>query len=271
MRKHYYDIMSVTSRPIGDLLREWRQRRRKSQLELSLDAEISTRHLSFLETGRSQPSREMVLRLAERLDVPLRDRNVLLHAAGYATVFPERPLDDPGLQIARRAVEQVLAGHEPYPALAVNRHWTLVASNQATMRLVDGVDAELLKPPVNVLRLALHPAGMAPRTANLGEWRAHLLARLTHEIQISGDPVLIRLLRELRDYPAPDDTAHVADEAAFVIPLKLIAPTGVLTFFSTTTVFGTPVDITLSELAVEAFYPADAATAEALRRQGASC
>ena len=258
--------MSVTARPIGDLLREWRQRRRMSQLELSLDAEISTRHLSFLETGRSQPSREMVLRLAEQLDVPLRDRNVLLHAAGFASVFPERPLDDPALRVARAAVDQVLAGHEPYPALAVDRHWTLIASNAATQRLIGDVDAALLQPPVNVLRLALHPAGVAPRTANLGEWRAHLLARLGHQIQISGDPVLVRLLRELRNYPAPDDTMHDVDANAFVVPFRLITDAGTLSFFSTITVFGTPVDITLSELAVESFYPADPATAEALRR-----
>ncbi len=258
--------MSVTVRPVGDLLREWRQRRRMSQLELSLEAEISTRHLSFLETGRSQPSREMVLRLAERLDVPLRDRNLLLHAAGYASVFPERTLDDPALRIARQAVDQVLAGHEPYPALAVDRHWTLVASNAATRRVVAGVDAALLEPPVNVMRLALHPAGLAPRTANLGEWRAHLLSRLGHQIQVSGDPVLIRLLRELRDYPSPGDAEHEVDSAAFVVPFRLITDDGTLAFFSTTTVFGTPVDVTLSELAVEAFYPADATTAEALRR-----
>ena len=232
--------MSVTVRPIGDLLREWRQRRRLSQLELSLEAEISTRHLSFLETGRSQPSREMVLRLADQLDVPLRDRNLLLHAAGYAPVFPERPLDDPALRIARQAVDQVLAGHEPYPALAVDRHWTLIASNAATGRLIAGVDAALLRPPVNVLRLALHPAGMAPRTANLGEWRAHLLARLGHQIQVSGDPALIRLLRELRDYPAPDDAATDVDPAAFVVPFKSTTDAGMLAFFSTTTVFGTP-------------------------------
>ena len=258
--------MSVTVRPVGDLLREWRQRRRKSQLELSLEAEISTRHLSFLETGRSQPSREMVLRLAEQLDVPLRDRNLLLHAAGYATVFPERPLDDPALRIARQAVDQVLAGHEPYPALAVDRHWTLIAANNATTRLLGGVDAKLLKPPVNVMRLALHPTGLAPRTANLGEWRAHLLVRLGHQIQVTGDPMLIRLLRELRDYPAPEDASHEIDTAAFVVPFRLNTDAGTLAFFSTTTVFGTPVDITLSELAVEAFYPADAATADALRQ-----
>lgn len=255
----------MTVRPVGDLLREWRQRRRLSQLELSLDAQISTRHLSFLETGRSQPSRDMVLRLAEQLDVPLRDRNVLLQAAGYASVFPERPLDDPALHTARQAVDQVLDGHDPYPALAVDRHWTLVAANAASRRLMGDVDNSLLQPPVNVLRVALHPSGLAPRTANLAEWRAHLLARLGHQIQVSGDPALVRLLRELRDYPAPDDGAHEVDGNAFVVPFKLITAQGTLTFFSTVTVFGTPVDITLSELAVEAFYPADAATADALR------
>ena len=258
--------MMDTIRPVGDLLREWRQRRRLSQLDLACEAEISTRHLSFLETGRSRPSREMVLHLAEQLDIPLRDRNVLLQAAGFAPVFPERPLDDPALHAARLAIDQVIAGHEPYPAVAVDRHWTLIAANDATRRLLMGVDATLLRPPVNVLRLALHPQGLAPRTANLGEWRAHLLARLRRQIEVSGDPVLGRLLRELSEYPAPKD-AHdgVGDSAAVVVPFRLITDSGVLAFFSTITVFGTPVDITLSELALEAFYPADAATAEALR------
>src|SRR5439155_15746582 len=191
--------MVAAVHPVGDLLREWRQRRRLSQLDLSLEAEISTRHLSFLETGRSQPSRDMVLHLAEQLDIPLRDRNILLQAAGYAPVFPERPLDDPALQAARHAIDQVLAGHEPYPAIAVDRHWTLIASNSATQRLLVDIDAELLRPPVNVLRLALHPRGLAPRTANLGEWRDHLLTRLHRQVEISADPVLVRLLRELRD------------------------------------------------------------------------
>jgi transcriptional regulator with XRE-family HTH domain len=257
--------MSVTVRPIGDLLREWRQRRRLSQLELALEADISTRHLSFLETGRSQPSREMVLRLAEQLNVPLRDRNLLLHAAGYAAVFPERPLDDPALRTAREAVDQVLAGHEPYPALAVDRHWTLIAANAAAARLMQDVDRALLDPPVNVLRVALHPAGLAPRTDNLGAWRAHLLGRLGHQVQVTGDPVLIRLLRELKAYPAPEQPPHDVDANAFVVPFRLRTARGTLAFFSTTTVFGTPVDITLSELAVEAFYPADTATADALR------
>jgi transcriptional regulator with XRE-family HTH domain len=258
--------MMNTVRPIGDLLREWRQRRRLSQLDLSLEAEISARHLSFLETGRSQPSREMVLHLAEQLDVPLRDRNILLQAAGYAPVFPERRLDDPALQAARLAIDQVLTGHEPYPAVAIDRHWTLIASNSATRRLLADVDAELLRPPVNVLRLALHPRGLAPRTANLGEWRDHLLARLRRQVDISADPVLVRLLRELRDYPAPDEANGDHDTNAVAVPFRLITEAGVLAFFSTTTVFGTPVDITLSELAVEAFFPADQQTAEALRR-----
>ena len=259
--------MSVTVRPIGDLLREWRQRRRLSQLELSLDAEISTRHLSFLETGRSQPSREMVLRLAEQLDVPLRDRNLLLHAAGYASVFPERPLDDPALRIARQAVDQVLAGHEPYPALAVDRHWTLIASNAATGR--DCSPAWMRRccsrrSTCCVWRCIRRGWRRAPPISPSGARICS--ARLGHQIQVSGDPVLIRLLRELRDFPSPDEPAHDVDTTAFVVPFRLVTDAGTLAFFSTTTVFGTPIDITLSELAVEAFYPADAATADALRQ-----
>jgi len=258
--------MSNTVRPVGDLLREWRQRRGLSQLDLALDAEISARHLSFLETGRSRPSRDMVLNLAERLDVPLRDRNVLLHAAGFAPVFPERPLTDPALQLARHAVDQVLAGHEPFPALAVDRHWNLVAANKMSERLMAGVSPALLHPPINVLRVSLHPEGLAPRTVNLAEWRAHLLTRLRHQIDVTSDPVLIRLLRELRDYPAPAESHPDPDAAAVIVPFRMLAEGRTLSFFGTVTVFGTPVDITLSELALEAFYPADAVTAEALRQ-----
>ena len=260
--------MGTSIQPVGDLLREWRQRRRMSQLDLALEAEISTKHLRFLETGRSLPSRDMVLNLAERLDVPLRDRNVLLLAAGFAPVFRERPLEDPALQAARKAIDLVLAGHEPYPAIAVDRHWTLVASNRAVAPLLAGVDPALLRPPVNVLRLSLHPAGLAPRTANLAEWRGHLLERLRRQITISADPVLLQLLGELRGYPAPPTAAAESDgeHPAVVVPFQLITEAGVLAFFSTTTVFGTPVDITLSELALESFFPADAATAEILRR-----
>jgi transcriptional regulator with XRE-family HTH domain len=254
---------------IGEHLREWRQRRRLTQLDLAGDAEISTRHLSFLETGRAQPSRDMVLRLAEQLEVPLRERNAMLVAAGFAPVFPQRALDDPALKAARSAVELVLTGHEPYPALAIDRHWTLVASNKAVAPLLAGVDASLLRPPVNVLRLALHPKGLAPRTANLAEWRAHLLTRLRQQVDATADTTLAELLDELRRYPAHGASSGrpppTRDYAGIVVPLELVTDMGTLVFFSTTTVFGTPVDVTLAELAVEAFFPADATTAEALR------
>lgn len=263
--------MIGNAQPVGDLLREWRQRRRLSQLDLAGEAEISTRHLSFVESGRAQPSRDMVLHLAERLEVPLRERNVLLVAAGYAPIFRERPLADPALQSARRAVDLVLKGHEPYPALAVDRHWAMVASNGAVAPLVAGADASLLQPPVNVLRLSLHPKGLAPRIANLAEWRAHLLERLRRQVEVSADPVLSQLLKELHGYPAPGTArqrkpANGGEFAGVVVPLQFLTDAGTLSFFSTTTVFGTPIDITLSELALEAFFPADAATAEALRR-----
>src|SRR5579883_3121507 len=261
--------MLSTARPIGDLLREWRQRRRMSQLDLACEADISTKHLSFLETGRSQPSRDMLLHLAERLEIPLPERNHLLVAAGYAPVFPERPLADPALDAARKAMELVLAGHEPYPALAVDRHWTLVAANRAVSQLLTGAAPELLRPPVNVLRLSLHPAGLAPRIINLAEWRAHVVARLSRQVELSADPALADLLSELRKYPAGRNCRHATGPGEFagvVVPLRLASPSGVLSFFSTTTVFGTPVDITLSELAIESFFPADAATADIMRR-----
>ena len=261
---------SSPGRPVGDQIRAWRQKRRLSQLDLALEAEISTRHLSFVETGRAQPSRDMVLHLSERLEIPLRERNALLVAAGFAPVFPERTLDDPALQAARQAVERVLKGHEPYPALAVDRAWTLVAANAAVPPLLTGADPVLLAPPVNVLRLSLNPSGLAPRIANLAEWRGHLLARLRHQVDLTADAGLTDLLAELRGYPAPKPmpgAAPIPDHGGLVVPLRLVTPEGTLSLFSTTTVFGTPVDITLSELAIEAFYPADAETAERLRRQ----
>lgn len=262
--------MTTQPQPVSDLLREWRQRRRMSQLDLASEAEISTRHLSFMETGRSQPSRDMVLHLAEQLDIPLRERNVLLVAAGYAPVFQERRLDDPALHAARRAIDLVLAGHEPYPALAVDRHWNLVASNAAVARLIGSADAALLQPPVNVLRLSLHPQGLAPRIANYAQWRAHLLARLHAQIDVTADATLAKLMQELSAYPKPTFArapirVATEDYAGVVVPFQLATENGTLSFFSTTTVFGTPVDITLSELALESFFPADAATAEALR------
>jgi len=271
----YRGRMLGSVRPVGDLLRDWRQRRRLSQLHLALEAEISARHLSFLETGRARPSREMVLRLAEHLQVPLRERNAMLNAAGYAPAFAERPLDDPALASARAAVELVLKGHEPFPALAVDRHWTLVAANRVVAPLLGGIDASLLRPPVNVLRLSLHPLGLAPRIANLAEWRAHLLLRLRQQVDATADPGLAGLLNELRSYPGAAEATggeprSVRDYAGIVVPFELRTPAGTLALFGTTTVFGTPVDITLSELAVESFFPADAATAEILRRAAGS-
>lgn len=255
-------------RSVGELLREWRVRRRMSQLLLATEAEISTRHLSFVESGRATPSREMVMHLAERLDVPLRERNTLLVAAGYAPLYRERALDDPHLAAARAAVELVLRGHEPYPALAVDRHWNIVASNNALAPLVGNASPALLAAPVNALRLSLHPDGMAPRIVNWHAWRAHLLARLQRQIDASADAALMTLHDELAAYPAPTGAAPACVESIqhhIAVPLRLRTVLGELSFYGTTTIFGTPVDITLSELAIEAFFPADAATAAALR------
>jgi transcriptional regulator with XRE-family HTH domain len=263
---------SGMTRPIGDLLREWRERRRLSQLALALDAEVSTRHLSFLETGRARPSREMLLRLTERLEVPLRERNTMLLAAGFAPAYPERDLDDPALGVARAAVDRVLAGHEPFPALAVDRYWTLVATNRVVPVLLTGVAAHLLQPPMNVLRLSLHPDGLAARIANLPEWRAHLLARLSRQVELTADPRLSDLLQELREYASDRDTRDAdqpdsdRNQVSVAVPLRLHTEHGTLSLLSTTMVFGTPVDVTLSELAIEAFFPADTATADLLQR-----
>ncbi|WP_321844471.1 helix-turn-helix domain-containing protein [Paraburkholderia bannensis] len=256
-------------RSVGELLREWRMRRRMSQLLLATEAEISTRHLSFVESGRATPSREMVMHLAERLDVPLRERNALLVAAGYAPLYRERALDDPQLAAAREAVELVLRGHEPYPALAVDRHWNIVASNGALAPLIGDASPALLTAPVNALRLSLHPEGIAPRIVNWHAWRAHLLARLQRQIEASADSTLVELHDELAAYPAPPDVEAAPVEPMrhhIAVPLRVRTAIGELSFYSTTTVFGTPVDITLSELAIEAFFPADTQTAEALRR-----
>lgn len=242
-----------------------------SQLDFACEAEISTRHLSFVETGRAQPSREMVLRLAELLDIPLRERNALLIAAGYAPVFAARSLEDPMLGAAREAVDLVLKGHEPYPALAIDRHWNLLAANRMIAPLLGSANPQLLQPPINVLRLSLHPEGLAPAIANLAQWRAHLFARLRRQIEITADQKLIDLLQELTGYPAPVSTDVHSDAQmnSVVVPMRLTTPAGTLNLISTTTVFGTPVDITLSELAIEAFFPADTASAEVLR--GIAC
>ena len=240
-----------------------------SQMALACDADISARHLSFLESGRSKPSRQMLLHLAACLDVPLRDRNLLLAAAGFAPAFEERAYGEAALDAIRRSVEVMLAAHDPNPALAVDRHWTMLASNRAVAQLVAGADHSLLRPPVNVLRLMLHPAGLAPRILNLSQWRAHIIARLRRQIDLGGDPVLMDLLEEVRDYPAPRGGAlpeSGSGQSAIAVPFQLATIEGVLSFFSTSTVFGTPVDITVSELAIEAFLPADPATAEMMRR-----
>ena len=255
-------------RPFGEHLRHWRLRRRLSQLELAHEAGISTRHLSFVETGRSAPSREMVLRLAERLDVPLRERNALLVAAGYAPMYRQRPLDDPALAAARQAVERILRGHEPCPALAVDRHWNLVAANAMVAHLLAGLPPVLLQPPVNVLRLSLHPQGLAPRIVNLGQWRHHLFERLRQQVEATGDAALQALEAELHAQPVPaePDAPQLAGEVLGVaIPLQLRTAAGILSFISTVTVFGTPNDVTLQELALETFFPADEATGAALR------
>ncbi len=251
---------------VGDHLREWRQRRRMSQLDLALEADISTRHLSFVETGRAQPSRDMVMHLAEQLDVPLRERNVILVAAGFAPVFAERALNDPALSAARRAIDLILTAHEPNPAILVDLRWNMVAANAAVAVLLEGVAPQLLEPTVNVLRLALNPKGVAARIVNLGEWRAHILERLRRQIELTADPGLIALMAELRTYPVPPASDRRPDDYGGVtVPLQMITPRGVLSFLTTTTVFGTAVDITLAELTLETFFPADAATAAVLR------
>lgn len=252
----------------GEHLRQWRQRRHLSQLELSAQADISTRHLSFVETGRSLPSREVVLRLSERLEIPLRERNAMLMAAGYAPMYRERALDDPALAAARQAIDLVLASHEPFPALAVDRHWNMVAHNRVVPRLLVDVDAALLQPPINVLRLSLHPQGLAPRIANLRQWRSHLFDRLRQQIRASADAGLAALCDELMAYPLPPglDDLHLAGElAGVVVPLRLKTGLGDMSFISTTTIFGSPVDVTLQELAVETLFAADESTAALLR------
>jgi transcriptional regulator with XRE-family HTH domain len=258
----------MQTQTVGNLLRDWRQRRRLTQMDLALDADISPRHLSFVETGRAQPSREMLLHLSEELEIPLRERNALLTAGGYAPMFKERRLDDAALADARKAIDVVLEAQKPFPAFALDRHWNIAASNHALQELYEGVDRSLMTPPVNALRLSLHPQGVAPRIENLAEWRAHLLLRLRKQVDLTGDKVLEDLLKEISGYPNAGTAGKNHVEYSVLVPLKIRCSLGVLSFMSTTTVFGTPVDVTLSELAIELFYPADAATAQAVRGAG---
>lgn len=260
---------SSASTPVGELLRAWRRRRSLSQLELALDAEVSSRHVSFLETGRARPSREMVLHLAEHLEVPLRERNGLLLAAGYAPVFAERSLDAEEMTPVRQALARFLRAHEPFPAVVIDRHHNLLDANDALGLLTAGVAPDLLEAPANALRVALHPRGMAPRVVNLGEWSAHLLSRLRREASVTGDRELERLHEELASYPGvelepPSGQLAAADVA---MSLRLLDDDGgELSFFSTISTFGTAIDVTLAELSIEAFYPTNAHTAARLLR-----
>jgi transcriptional regulator with XRE-family HTH domain len=260
--------VAIATPGVGPLLKDWRRRRRLSQLELAVEAEVSTRHLSFVETGRSKPSRELLLHLAEHLDVPLRDRNGLLLAAGYAPDYRETPLDDATMAPVRDALDKVLAGHEPFPAVIVDRRWTLVSANAPALAiLADGVAPHLLEPPVNTMRVSLHPDGLAPRIENLAEYGQHLVTLVQRTASLTGDPALDALEAELRAYPGidGDDAPEVEPATAMFVPLQLRTERGVLSLFSTIATFGTALDITLAELAIESFFPADRATADALR------
>ncbi|WP_244927976.1 helix-turn-helix transcriptional regulator [Nocardioides sp. W7] len=254
-------ITATTTRPVGQLIRDWRERRRLSQLELSVRADISTRHLSFVETGRSKPTPQMILRLTEHLDVPLRERNELLLAGGFAPVYPRHELDAPELASIQAALRHVLDGHDPFPALVIDRYWDLLDANSAVSMLTAGCAAHLLEPPVNVLRLSLHPEGMAPRILNLGQWRAHVLEQLRRRSEQTADPRLVSLHAELLAMPGGVD--HTPPTSV-VVPLRIRNGDGELAFFSVTSYVQTAADVTVEELAIESFYPADAATARAL-------
>ncbi len=264
-KSRYVDLMttiSAASRPVGVMLREWRERRRLSQLDLSIQAEISTRHLSFVETGRSRPTPQMILRLTEQLQIPLRERNSLLLAGGYAPAYPEHDFDEPQLSAVRAALRQVLAGHEPYPAVVVNRWWEMLDANASITLFTAGVAPFLLESPVNVLRLSLHPDGMAPRIANLPQWRAHLLTQLQHRARAMGDQRLQELHHELLAYPG--GLAETPSATNVVLPMQFRHGHTTLSLFSITAAVGTATDVTVQELVIESFYPADTDTAEAL-------
>jgi transcriptional regulator with XRE-family HTH domain len=252
----------VQTPPFGSLMRAWRQRRRLSQLDLAIEADVSPRHVSFIETGRSTPSRAMVLRLAGVLDVPLREQNQLLMAAGLAPVYGERSLDDPDMAALREGVERVLQAYNPFPCVVVDRGWQIVQANAGAAVLLDGVAPHLLERP-NALRIAVHPEGLAPRIRNLAQWRHHLIERLRREAAVSGSRELSDLLAEIESYPGGFDARDLGGVA---VPLELYTSQGqLLTFLSTVTTFGTALDLTAAELSIEAFLPADEATAAALR------
>jgi transcriptional regulator with XRE-family HTH domain len=256
---------------VGELLRSWRTLRQLTQLDLALAAGVSARHLSFVETGRSRPSAEMVLLLAEQLEVPLRERNRMLLAAGYAPSFPELSIDEPPMAPVREALDVILDGHEPNPAVVVDRHWNLVAANKTMVALARGVDESLLEPPVNVMRLGLHPRGLAASAVNIAQLRDYFVGRLEHQVAISGDPELVALLEEVAGYPAPPGEPGPAFEVGggnVLTPvMRMRLPEGdELSFFFSIATFGTAVEVTASELSIELGFPADRATVEALRK-----
>lgn len=264
-------MATATSQAIGATLREWRERRRITQLELALEAGVSARHLSFVETGRSKPGREMLLRVLQRLEVPFREQNRLLLAAGHAPTLPERSLEDSELQPVRDALDAILRGHEPYPAVVADRTWNLVAANSpmnALAAVVD-VDPALLEPPINVMRLGLHPRGLAPLMVNLGDWHAHWLERLERQLAATGDEELAVLIEEIAGYPVPEpehDPASGLGGSEIPGPVRMHGPGGgELSFFGMFATFDTPFEVTTSELAIELLFPADRATAELLR------
>ncbi|HVM53946.1 MAG TPA: helix-turn-helix transcriptional regulator [Acidimicrobiales bacterium] len=255
--------LATAGSDFGTMLRTWRATRRMSQLELASAAGVSSRHLSFIETGRSRPSREMVVHLAEQLDVPLRERNALLNAAGFAALYRETALTAPEMEQARAAIDLVLERH-PFPAIAVDRRWDLVSANDRAFALVDGVDPALLGPPLNVYRVSVHPDGLRPRIENFDEYADHLLSRLQHQVAVSADPELVELLEEIRDLVGRRHPNTHLSPSQVLLPLRIRTGDRVLSFMSTIAVFGTPVDITLAELAIETFFPADSETAALL-------
>jgi transcriptional regulator with XRE-family HTH domain len=269
--------MNASVPAVGTLLREWRRRRRLTQLGLAAHADISAKHLSFIETGRSRPSRAMLLNLAEHLQLPMTERNILLHAAGFSGVYTQRSLTDPALRVVREAIEVVLAGHRPFPAFAVDRQWTLLASNGGFTPFLGGIEiaSSLLQPPVNVLRLTLSPHGLGPRLANYTQWRTHVLDKLKAQMVADSDSRLFELHRELHNYPAPSKSREQGGTVvsrewhSLVVPFQLATDDGVMSFYSTTTIFGTPMEIALSEISIESFYPADASTREIIFRRSA--
>ncbi|MEU6016456.1 helix-turn-helix transcriptional regulator [Streptomyces sp. NPDC047515] len=288
---------------VGPLLRSWREQRRISQLELALRADSSARHISFIETGRSRPSEDMILRLAEHLDIPVRERNALLVVAGYAPRYAQTALDDPALGALREGMERLLHGYDPYPALVVDGMYNVVAANRGIAMLLEDVAGHLLVPPLNAMRLTLHPEGLAPRIRNLREWRADLLAQMERQIALARSAELRELYEEVAGYPAPDgtDRAENSEDAAtagssgsggstgaigesttrngdgdgravgpasslpFALPLHIEHGGQVLSFVSSIATFNTPMDVTVAELAIETFLPADRATADHLR------